>query len=146
MMPSGDSIVFRRKAGARAQQSGDLAMAKGFLWGILLGVVVHLGTVPAYASGSVGPGMGPLSARGAYTLGKGLLYRELVCRKCPIPRRGFNRERARELKATLDAALSDDRQDSPEDERIRALFTDNPEETVANVAAVRAYLARRYKL
>lgn len=121
-------------------------MAKAVLWSILLGAVMCLGTADAHASGSVGPGMGPLSARSAYTFGKGLLYRELVCRKCPIPRRGFNRERARELKASLDAALSEDGRSFPDDERIRVLFSDEPEETVANVAAVRAYLARRYKI
>ena len=121
-------------------------MAKGVFWGIVLGVVVHLGTASAHGSGSVGPGMGPLSERGAYTLGKRLLFRELVCRKCPISRRGFNRDRARELKRSLDTALSDHGQNLSDDLHIRVLFGDNPEEAVANVAAVRAYLARRYRL
>lgn len=122
-------------------------MTKGFPVGVLVAALVAACAVDVQASGSVGPGMGPMSARGAYTLGKGLLFRELVCRRgCPIPRRGFDRDRARSLKSALDAAFADDKAGTGDDQHIRVLFTDTPEGTAANVAAVRAYLARRYKL
>ncbi len=111
-----------------------------------LGMPAHVGA-PAHASGSVGPGLGPMGGRGAYTLGKRLLFRELVCRRgCPIPRRGFDRDRARELKSSLDAAFRDDKPGTPDDEYVRVLFSNSPEESAANVAAVRTYLARRFRL
>ena len=124
-------------------------MFKRVVWALVLAVLVPLAATDVAASGSVGPGMGPLAARGAYTLGKSLLYRQLVCRKCPIPRRGFNRQRARDLKAALDIAFFDDRprdSNTQADTRFNALAGSTPEETVANVAAVRAYLSRRFKL
>ena len=127
-------------------------MSRAARFAVVLGVVLlaadaQLGVPAAHASGSVGPGLGPMSGRGAYTLGKRLLFRELVCRRgCPIPRRGFDRDRARELKSSLDAAFEQDKPGTPDDEHVRILFSDTPEESAANVAAVRTYLARRFRL
>ena len=127
-------------------------MSRAARFAVVLGVVLvaadaQLGAPAAHASGSVGPGLGPMSGRGAYTLGKRLLFRELVCRRgCPIPRRGFDRDRARELKSSLDAAFEQDKPGTPDDEHVRILFSDTPEESAANVAAVRTYLARRFRL
>lgn len=122
-------------------------MSRVALFAILLATLVLLAATDAYASGSVGPGMGPMSGRGAYTLGKRLLYRELVCRRnCPIPRRGFDRDRARQLKSSLDAAFEDQKPGTPDDGHVLILFTETPEESAANVAAVRTYLARRFRL
>lgn len=131
-------------------------MSRAARFAVVLGIVLLAAdaqlvapvVVPvAHASGSVGPGLGPMSGRGAYTLGKRLLFRELVCRRgCPIPRRGFDRERASELKSSLDAAFEGDKPGTPDDEYVRILFSDTPEESAANVAAVRTYLARRFRL
>ena len=121
-------------------------MAKSIHISILLAAALTVAAPWAHASGSVGPGIGPTSARGAYTLGKRLLFRELVCRSCPIPRRGFDRDRARDLKSSLDAVFDEVRPRTQDARVIRVLFTDSPEGTAANVAAVSTYLARRYKL
>ena len=120
-------------------------MGRGIHIGILLAAAACLGALDARPSGSVGPGLGRVAAQGAYTLGKALLFRQLVCRKCPIPRRGFNRDRARQLKSSLDAAFAGPKPGNQDDEHIRVLFSDTPEESAANVAAVRTYLARRYR-
>lgn len=76
-----------------------------------------------------------------------MLFRELVCRrKCPIERRGFNRDRARRLKASLDAAFAEDKPGTDDDEHIKVLFTGTEDETAAKIAAVNVYLERRYRL
>ena len=101
----------------------------------------------ADASGSAGPGAKSVRSGGIYSLGKSVLFRELVCRrKCPIERRGFNRARARTLKASLDAAFAEDKPGTDDDEHIRVLFTGTDVENTAKVAAVRVYLERRYRL
>ena len=55
----------------------------------------------ALGSGSAGPGNSKVNARGAYTVGKALVFRELVCARCPTQRSDFGRDRARALKETL---------------------------------------------
>ena len=122
-------------------------MARVLLAGVLVGATMFFAYAPADASGSAGPGMKSVRSGGVYSLGKSLLFRELVCRrKCPIERRGFNRDRARTLKASLDAAFAEDKPGTVDDEHIRVLFTGTEVENAAKVAAVRVYLERRYRL
>lgn len=101
------------------------------------------------ASGSVGPGNSKVSARGAYTTGKALVFRELVCRDCPLQRRELNRQRARSLKASLEAAFADEKPGTPDDDHIKVLCTGNVQsarECAARLQYVLAYLDRRYRL
>lgn len=101
------------------------------------------------ASGSVGPGNSKVSARGAYTAGKALVFRELVCRDCPLERRELNRDRARSLKASLEAAFADEKPGTPDDDHIKVLCTgkvQSARECAARLQYVVAYLDRRYRL
>ena len=101
------------------------------------------------ASGSVGPGNSNVSARGAYTTGKALVFRELVCRGCPIQRRELNRDRARSLKASLEAAFADEKPGTPDDDHIKVLCAgkvQSARECAARLEYVLAYLDRRYRL
>ena len=97
----------------------------------------------ALASGSVGPGGVKAAARADYARGKALLFRNLVCRACPIQRRGFNRTRARALMAELGAALN---QQGGEDSSVRVLCGGEGAGCAAKVETVRYYLNRRYRL
>lgn len=102
-----------------------------------------------FASGSVGPGNSNVSARGAYTAGKALVFRELVCRGCPIERRDLNRDRARSLKASLEAAFADEKPGTPDDDHIKVLCAgkvQSARECAARLQYVLAYLDRRYRL
>lgn len=101
------------------------------------------------ASGSVGPGNSNVSARGAYTTGKALVFRELVCRDCPLQKRELNRDRARSLKASLEAAFADEKPGTPDDDHIRVLCAGQMQsatECAARLDYVLAYLDRRYRL
>lgn len=101
------------------------------------------------ASGSVGPGSSKVSARGAYTAGKALVFRELVCRNCPIQKRELDRERARSLKASLEAAFEDEKPGTADDDHIKVLCTGDVQsarECAARLQYVLAYLDRRYRL
>lgn len=101
------------------------------------------------ASGSVGPGNSKVSARGAYTTGKALVFRELVCRDCPLQRRELDRQRARSLKASLEAAFAEEKPGTPDDDHIKVLCTgkvQSARECAARLQYVLAYLDRRYRL
>lgn len=102
-----------------------------------------------FASGSVGPGNSKVSARGAYTMGKALVFRELVCRDCPIRRGDLDRQRARSLKASLEAAFEDEKPGTADDDHIKVLCTgkvQSARECSARLQYVLAYLDRRYRL
>lgn len=101
------------------------------------------------ASGSVGPGNSKVSARGVYTTGKALVFRELVCRNCPLQRRELDRQRARSLKASLEAAFADEKPGTADDDHIKVLCTgkvQSARECAARLQYVLAYLDRRYRL
>lgn len=115
---------------------------------VLVGAVLGLQS-DAFASGSVGPGNSKLSARGAYTTGKALVFRELVCRTCPIQKRELDRTRARSLKASLEAAFEDEKPGTPDDDNINVLCTgkvQSARECAARIQFVLAYLDKRYRL
>ena len=116
----------------------------------LLAIVVAIGLclagVVAQASGSSGPGFSNLSSRGVYGLGKSVTFGELVCRRCPIPKRGFNRERAHSVKASLEAVFDAPPSGLRDDDNVRVLLTGSKAENAAKVNSVLAYLNRRYRL
>ena len=122
-------------------------MTRAVLLGVLLGTAFWFAYPDAYASGSAGPGMSRVGLGGLYSVGKSVMFRELVCRRnCPIQRRGFDRDRARTLKASLDAAFSEDKPGTPDDEHIKVLLGGTDAENAAKVAAVLVYIERRYRL
>ncbi len=115
---------------------------------VVVGVVLGLQS-DAFASGSAGPGNSKLSARGAYTTGKALVFRQLACRTCPIPKRELDRTRARSLKTSLEAAFEDEKPGTPDDDNIKVLCTgkvQSASECAARMQFVLAYLDKRYRL
>ena len=101
----------------------------------------------ALGSGSAGPGNSKVNARGAYTAGKALVFRELVCSRCPTQRSAFDRDRARDLKTALAGALGGLAEDRSRD--VRALCTGAAEpldRCAARIKFVITYLDRRYRL
>ncbi|MCY4511400.1 MAG: hypothetical protein OXG35_31220, partial [Acidobacteria bacterium] len=59
-------------------------MKRLVLSAIVLAAGVGLFQASASASGSIGPGPGKVSPRAAYSQGKALTFRELVCDGCPL--------------------------------------------------------------
>lgn len=92
----------------------------------------------AWASGSIkaGSGIGP---RQAYTQGKALTFKKLVCSSCPIQKGELDRMRAMSLKASLEARDEADKPGTDDDEHILLLGREEQE-------MVHYYLTRRYKL
>ena len=102
----------------------------------------------AHASGSASPGHTTMSVRGAYSAGKALLFRTLVCPDCAIERRALDRERAEALKGRLEAAL-DESPNASEVDPVTAICdagTRGPEDCADRLRAVVSYLDRRFRL
>ena len=120
-------------------------MSRSLCLGILVTAIAGFVCAEAYASGSVGPG-GKMTMRGAYSLGKSIMFRELVCRTCPIKRRGFNRERARSLSDSLSAAFKTDKPGTPDDDIVQGLCSSSDESCVIKIELVHYYIKRRFRL
>ena len=120
-------------------------MARSVYFGLLLVAAMALAQLPASASGSVGPGGVKAAASAGYSRGKAITFRELVCRNCPIGKRDFNRERARSVKESIDAALAG-RSGGAETDNIKALCAGDAESCAGKLEAVQYFLQRRYKL
>ncbi len=103
----------------------------------------------ASASGSLSAG-GGVSARDAYTQGKALTFKKLVCSSCPIQRGELNKERAQSLKNSLEARDAATKPGTPDDEHIQVLCPGSQGGDCAGKAdeqeLVHYYLTRRYKL
>ena len=102
-----------------------------------------------FASGSISAGRG-ISARDAYTQGKAVTFKKLVCTSCPLQKGDLNRDRALSLKNSLEARDEAEKPGTPDDDNIQVLCpgsrgadcdggTDEQE-------LVHYYLTRRYKL
>lgn len=118
-------------------------------WGLGLCCAACLSVLSsaALASGSAGPGNSKVNARGAYTVGKALVFRQLVCSRCPTRRSDFGRDRARQLKATLLASLDAGLGLGADD--VQALCVGDAEPAdrcAARIKFVVTYLDRRYRL
>ena len=103
----------------------------------------------ALASGSIAAGRG-ISPRAAYTQGKALTYKKLVCSSCPLQKGELDRDRALSLKNSLEARDDAEKPGTADDQHIQVLCpggeatgcdgkTDEQE-------LVHYYLMRRYKL
>lgn len=105
---------------------------------VLLVVAVVLMQASAHASGSIKAG-GSINPRDAYTQGKSLTFKKLVCDTCPIKKGELNRDRALSLKKSLEARDESDKPGTDDDKHIQELDRDEQE-------MVHYYLTRRYKL
>ena len=119
---------------------------------VLLAVAaLCLANMPAASSGSIGPGSarsGKSVLRAEYARGKAIVHSELVCRRCPIKKRAFNRARARTLKGELDVAIAEGVREA-RDEHVRLLCSRGVKDEAAckvKLKVVRSYLERRYRL
>ena len=119
-------------------------MRSALCLGILLAAALGLATQDAAASGSVGPGGVKAAARADYARGKAIVFRELVCRTCPIKRREFNRTRAQSLMGSLREALGQPL-DAMADEAIATLCSGGANGCAAKLKLVQLYLQRRYR-
>lgn len=119
---------------------------------IMMLVLVSMGVlVPATvsASGSIAAGRG-INPRDAYTRGKALTFKKLVCSSCPLQKGELNRARAQSLKTSLEARDAAEKPGTPDDEHIQVLCPgDRGAECDGKVdeqELVHYYLTRRYKL
>ena len=120
-------------------------MGRSLCLGFLLAVAAGLVSEDVDASGSVTPG-GILTTRGAYSLGKAITFRELVCGTCLIQRRELNRRRAQSLLDSLAAAFDASKPGTLDDDSIKALCSSADENCAMKVELVHYYLKRRYRL
>ena len=108
-----------------------------------------LGATSAYSSGSISTGRG-ISPRDAYTQGKALTFKKLVCASCPLQKGDLDRARAESLKSSLEARDSANRPGTSDDDHIQVLCPGNRgtgcEGQVDEQELVHYYLSRRYKL
>lgn len=119
-------------------------MRSALCLGILLAAAAGLATHEAAASGSVGPGGVKAAARADYARGKAIVFRELVCKTCPIKRREFNRTRAQSLMGSLRTALGQP-MEAAADEAIATLCSGGANGCAAKLKLVQLYLQRRYR-
>ena len=116
-----------------------------FLCALLAATVGHF-HMSVSASGSIGPGPGKISPRAAYSQGKALTFDALVCDSCPLQKNELNRDRARSLTASLEAAYEGNETGSQDDEAVKALCGAAVEDCNVRMEVVRYFLTRRYKL
>ena len=104
---------------------------------------------PLLASGSIAAGRG-ISPRAAYTQGKALTFRKLVCNSCPIKKGELDKQRAQSLKSSLEAREAEEKPGTPDDEHIKVLCPGTAAADCSGGAdeqeLVHYYLTRRYKL
>ena len=119
-------------------------MRKYLCLGVLLVAAAGLTPWDAVASGSVGPGGVKAAARADYARGKAIVFRELVCRTCPIQRREFNRSRAQSLMSSL-REVAGQSVDLQVTEAIQTLCNGGMSGCAAKLKLVQLYLQRRYR-
>ena len=118
---------------------------------IMLMLVAMAVLVPATASasGSIAAGRG-INPRDAYTQGKALTFKKLVCSSCPLQKGDLDRARAQSLKNSLEARDAAEKPGTPDDAHIQVLCPgDRGAECDGKVdeqELVHYYLTRRYKL
>ena len=120
-------------------------MMRSIFLGLLLAGGIGLLHVSAEASGSIGPGAGKISPRAAYSQGKALTFDVLVCDDCPIQRSELDRDRARSLTASLEAAYEGGETGSPDDAAVQVLCA-GADDCQLKMELVHYFLTRRYKL
>ena len=117
----------------------------------LFALIIVSSFVPeaAFTSGSLSAGSGA-SPRNAYTQGKVLIFKKLVCASCPIQRGELDRARAQSLKNSLEARDEETKPGTPDDEHIEVLCPGSQgvacTDKVDEQGLVHYYLTRRYQL
>ena len=118
----------------------------------LLAFIIVGSFVPgtAFTSGSLSAGSGT-SPRDAYTQGKVLIFKKLVCASCPIQRGELDRARAQSLKSSIEARDAETKPGTPDDEHIQVLCPGSrgiacTDKKVDEQGLVHYYLTRRYRL
>ena len=103
----------------------------------------------AFTSGSLSTGSG-VSPKNAYTQGKALTFKKLVCASCPIQRGELDRIRAQSLKNSIEARDTATKPGTPDDAHIQILCPGSRGVECADKAdeqgLVHYYLTRRYQL
>lgn len=101
------------------------------------------------ASGSISAG-GGINPRDAYSRGKALTFKKLMCPSCPIQRCELDRARAQSLKNSLEARDAETKPGTLDDEHIEVLCPGSRGVDCADKAdeqeLIHYYLTRRYKL
>ncbi|MDE0103694.1 MAG: hypothetical protein OXN89_15065 [Bryobacterales bacterium] len=112
-------------------------------------LVAGLFQASALASGSIAAGRG-ISPRIAYTQGKAVTFKKLVCASCPLQKADLNRQRAASLKYSLEARDAAQKPGTSDDEHIQVLCPGTKavgcDSDVDEQELVHYYLTRRYKL
>ena len=115
-------------------------------------VLISIGALtssPTLPSGSILAGQG-INPRDAYTRGKAITFRKLVCADCPLQNRDLDRTRAESLKASLEARDAVEKPGTSDDENILVLCPGNRgtecDSEVDEQELVHYYLTRRFKL
>ncbi|WP_419935990.1 hypothetical protein [Candidatus Palauibacter sp.] len=112
----------------------------------LLAAAVGFARTPVSPSGSIGTGPGQISPRKAYSQGKALTFKVLVCSDCPLQKNELDRDRALSLTASLEAAYEDKETGSPDDEAVQALCGPGVDDCGIRMEVVHYFLSRRFKL
>ncbi len=120
-------------------------MKRWILSAVVLAASMGFFQASASASGSIGPGPGKVSPRAAYSQGKALTFRELVCNDCPLRKGDLDQDRARGLTASLEAAYEGNETGSPDDAAVQVLCI-GADDCNLKMELVHYFLTRRYKL
>jgi len=121
-------------------------MIRSICLALLLTATVGFAPTPVPPSGSIGHGPGQISPRKAYSQGKALTFKVLVCDDCPLQKNELDRDRALSLTASLAAVYEGEETGSPDDEAVQALCGPEVEDCGIRMEVVHYFLSRRFKL
>ena len=121
-------------------------MIRAILTGILLTAGLGTMSLSEAASGSIGVGAGKLSPRAAYAQGKALTFQELVCDDCPLQKGELDKDRARSLTESLEAAYEGEQAGTADDDAVQALCGEGVDDCKLRMETVHYFLTRRYRL
>ncbi|MDE2753316.1 MAG: hypothetical protein OXI83_12130 [Gemmatimonadota bacterium] len=113
---------------------------------VLLATTVGFTPTPVPPSGSIGHGPGQISPRKAYSQGKALTFKVLVCDDCPLQKEELDRDRALSLTASLAAVYEGEETGSPDDEAVQKLCGPEVDDCGIRMEVVHYFLTRRFKL
>lgn len=121
-------------------------MTRSICLAALLTATVGFTPTSVPPSGSIGHGPGQISPRKAYSQGKALTFKVLVCDDCPIQKDDLDRDRALSLTASLAAVYDGEETGSPDDEAVQVLCGPEVEDCGIRMEVVHYFLSRRFKL
>ena len=113
---------------------------------VLLAATVGFTPKPVPPSGSIGHGPGQITPRKAYSQGKALTFKVLVCDDCPLQKDELVLDRALSLTASLAAVYDGEETGSPDDEAVQVLCGPEVEDCGIRMEVVHYFLSRRFKL